>query len=42
MKGWPLVSYLSLIPVLTAVSVGVTLMSGLLIDRFGTGRLLQV
>ena len=41
-KGWPLVSYLSLIPVLTAVSVGVTLVSGLLIDRFGTGRLLQV
>ena len=41
-KGWPLVSYLSLIPVLTVVSVGVTLVSGLLIDRFGTGRLLQV
>lgn len=41
-KGWPLVSYLSLIPVLTVVSVAVTLVSGLLIDRFGTGRLLQV
>ncbi len=41
-KGWPLVSYLSLIPVLTVVSVGVTLVSGLLIDRFGTGRLLQI
>ena len=41
-KGWPLVSYLSLIPVLTVVSVFVTLGSGLLIDRFGTGRLLQL
>ena len=41
-KGWPLVSYLSLIPVLTMVSVFVTLGSGLLIDRFGTGRLLQL
>lgn len=41
-KGWPLVSYLALMPVLTLVSVFVTLGSGLLIDRFGTGRLLQV
>ncbi|MDA8585833.1 MFS transporter [Rhodobacteraceae bacterium] len=41
-KGWPLVSYLSLIPVLTVVSVFVTLGSGLLVDRFGTGRLLQI
>ncbi len=40
-KGWPLVSYLSLIPVLTLVSVFVTLGSGMLIDRLGTGRLLQ-
>lgn len=41
-KGWPLVSYLSLISVLTIVSVAVTLGSGVLIDRFGTGRLLRV
>lgn len=41
-KGWPLVSYLSLIPLLTVVSVAVTLVSGQLIDRFGTARLIQV
>lgn len=41
-KGWPLVQYLSLIPVLTVISVAVTLGSGVLIDRFGTGRLLRI
>ena len=41
-KGWPLVDYLALIPVLTAVSVAVTLSSGALIDRFGSGRAMQV
>jgi MFS family permease len=41
-KGWPLVEYLALIPVMTAVSVAVTLLTGELIDRFGSGRLLQI
>lgn len=41
-KGWPLVEYLALIPVMTAISVGVTLITGELIDRFGSGRLLQI
>ena len=40
-KGWPLVEYLALIPVMTIVSVAVTLITGALIDRFGSGRLLQ-
>lgn len=40
-KGWPLVEYLALIPVMTAVSVGVTLITGAVIDRIGSGRLLQ-
>lgn len=41
-KDWPLVAYLSLIPLMTAISVGVTLASGQIIDRIGTGRLVQV
>jgi MFS family permease len=41
-KGWSLVNYLALIPLLTVVSVVVTLASGVLIDRLGTGRLLRV
>ncbi len=41
-KGWPLVEYLALIPVMTVISVGVTLVTGALIDRFGSGRLLQL
>ncbi len=41
-KGWPLVEYLALIPLMTLVSVTVTLITGELIDRFGSGRLLQV
>ena len=40
-KGWPLVEYLALIPLLTAVSVAVTLASGPVIDRFGTRRAMQ-
>ncbi|MGI9388892.1 MAG: MFS transporter [Boseongicola sp.] len=38
-KGWPLVDYLALIPLLTAVSVVVTVISGQAIDRFGSARL---
>ncbi len=40
-KGWPLIEYLALIPVMTVVSVAVTLVTGPMIDRFGSGRLLQ-
>ena len=38
-KGWPLVDYLALIPVLTFVGVAMTVISGQLIDRFGTALL---
>jgi len=38
-KGWPLIDYLALIPLLTAVSVFVTVLSGQAIDRFGSARL---
>ena len=41
-KGWPLVDYLALIPLMTAISVAVTRSSGPLIDRFGTGRAMQM
>ena len=40
-KGWALVEYLALIPIMTLVSIGTTLVTGTLIDRFGSGRLLQ-
>jgi MFS family permease len=40
-KEWPLVDYLALVPLMTAVSVFVTLTSGSLIDRFGSGRAMQ-
>lgn len=40
-KGWPLVDYLALIPLMTAISVVVTLSSGTLIDRFGSGKAMQ-
>lgn len=41
-KGWPLVDYLALIPLMTVVSVVTTLVTGSLVDRFGSGRLLQI
>ena len=41
-KGWALVDYLALIPILTAVSVAATLISGQLIDRFGSGLVIQL
>ena len=37
-KGWPLVEYVALIPLLAAVSVVATLFSGQVIDRFGSAR----
>lgn len=41
-KGWPLVEYLALIPLMTIVSVATTMLVGQLVDRFGSGRLLQL
>lgn len=41
-KGWPLVDYLALVPLMTAISVAVTLTSGPVIDRFGSGRAMQL
>ncbi|MGI9395626.1 MAG: MFS transporter [Boseongicola sp.] len=38
-KNWPLIDYLALIPLLTAVSVVVTVLCGQVIDRFGSARL---
>ena len=40
-KGWLLVDYLALVPLMTIVSVVVTLTSGSFIDRFGSGRAMQ-
>ena len=39
-KGWDLVDYLALVPMLTAISVLVTLVAGQVIDRFGSGRVM--
>jgi MFS family permease len=41
-KGWALVDYVALMPALTLAAVVTTLASGLLIDRFGSPRLIQV
>lgn len=41
-KGWPLLDYLSLIPLLTAVAITVTLTSGHLIDRVGSARIIRL
>ncbi|MFO6465149.1 MFS transporter [Jannaschia sp. KMU-145] len=41
-KGWPLIDYVALLPLLTAVSVAVMLASGAAIDRIGAARLMQV
>lgn len=41
-KGWPLVEYLGLIPLLTVVAVTTTLLSGQLIDRFGSAKLIHI
>lgn len=40
-KGWPLVQYLSLVPVMTAIAVVVSLSCGGFIDKFGSGRVMQ-
>jgi len=40
-KGWPLLDYLALIPLLTVISIAVTLTSGQLIDRLGSGRIMR-
>ena len=41
-KGWPLLDYLALIPLLTLISVATTLFSGQLIDRIGSGRVMRI
>lgn len=41
-KDWNLVEYLALIPAMTAVSAATTLIAGPAIDRFGSGRMLQL
>ena len=41
-KGWPLVDYLALIPLLTVVGVATTVASGQFIDRFGTAPLARL
>ena len=40
-KGWPLIDYFALIPLLTAVAVATTLFSGHLIDRIGSGKVIR-
>ena len=39
-KGWPLVSFVALFPLLTVTVVGSTFATGWLVDRLGTGRLI--
>ncbi|NNL18009.1 MAG: MFS transporter [Boseongicola sp.] len=41
-KGWALIDYLALIPLLTAVAIAVTLTSGQLIDRVGSARIIRL
>ncbi|MBT8415263.1 MAG: MFS transporter [Boseongicola sp.] len=41
-KGWALLDYLALIPLLTAVAIAVTLTSGQLIDRIGSARIMRL
>ncbi len=41
-KGWPLVDYLALVPLLAGISVVATVLSGQAIDRFGSARLATV
>jgi MFS family permease len=38
-KGWPLVDYLALVPLLAGISVVATVVSGQAIDRFGSARI---
>jgi len=41
-KGWGLVDYVALLPFYTIAGVSATFLSGALIDRYGTGRLMQL
>ena len=41
-KGWALVEYLALIPLLTIVSIAATLVTGQLIDRFGSSWIMRL
>ncbi|MFY0633502.1 MAG: MFS transporter [Vannielia sp.] len=41
-KGWELVDYVALMPVFTAVSIASTFVTGALIDRIGTARLMML
>lgn len=41
-KGWALLDYVALMPLLTVVSVATTFASGAVLDRVGTGRLIAV
>lgn len=41
-KGWELLDYVALMPLLTIVSVATTFASGAVLDRVGTGRLIVV
>lgn len=41
-KGWALGDFVALLPLFTLVSIGMTFLSGNLIDRFGTPRLISL
>ena len=41
-KGWDLVDYLALIPIMTAVAVGMTVVAGQLLDRLGSSFLIRL
>ncbi|WP_099825026.1 MFS transporter [Oceaniglobus indicus] len=42
LKGWALVDFVALLPLFTATSVFTIFASGVLVDRFGTPRLMQL
>ena len=41
-KGWPLVDYLALVPLLAAISIVSTVVSGQAVDGFGSARIATV
>ena len=41
-KGWPLLDYVALLPLLTATTVGATLLSGIALDRVGAALMLRL
>ena len=41
-KGWALLDYVALLPLLTVATITATILSGMALDRFGSARMLQI